>query len=60
MSDIGLPLPETYHPAPFVAKNKLDVREPPRVQDLVEDWTAAVLWALCGAVLALVYVMYVR
>ncbi|GHJ85905.1 hypothetical protein NliqN6_2307 [Naganishia liquefaciens] len=56
MSDLELPLPATYHPAPFVPQRKLDVRESPRVQDLVEDWAAAVLWALCGALVALIYV----
>lgn len=57
MADRDLPLPATYHPAPRVPKNKLDVVEPPRVQDLVEDWAAAVLWALVGAIVALLYVM---
>ena len=55
MKDMNVPLPASYDPAPAQPRNKLDVREPVRLQDKVEDWAGPVLWMVLGGLLVLLY-----
>ncbi|KAJ9097337.1 hypothetical protein QFC20_006250 [Naganishia adeliensis] len=55
MNDMNIPLPASYDPAPVQPRNKLDVMEPARLQDKLEDWAGPILWMVLGALLALLY-----
>lgn len=55
MNDMNIPLPVSYDPAPVQPRNKLDVMEPARLQDKLEDWAGPILWMVLGALLALLY-----
>lgn len=55
MNDLSLPLPATYDAELPPRQGKLDLQEPPRLQDLLEDWAGPFTWMIAGALLAMLY-----
>ncbi|KAJ9117681.1 hypothetical protein QFC24_006395 [Naganishia onofrii] len=55
LSDLGRPLPPSYTAIPEPKQGMLDVKEGPRVQDLLEDWAPRIAWMLVGIIAWIVY-----
>ena len=55
LSDLGRPLPPSNTAIPEPKQGMLDVKEGPRVQDLLEDWAPRIAWMLVGIIAWIVY-----
>jgi phytoene desaturase (3,4-didehydrolycopene-forming) len=55
MGDLDIPLPATYDAEPPQRQGKLDLKEPVRLQDKLEDWAGPMLWMVIGALMVMLY-----